>query len=92
LEPFLDALIPLQLQNQNIAGAVVSVVKDGQLLLETFSPLSPERFFRSQLAKGHVHDVRGDERLIASGARISDSAFRSERVERSKRMRFNPPF
>jgi CubicO group peptidase (beta-lactamase class C family) len=33
LEPFLDGLIPLQLQNQNIAGAVVSVVKDGQLLL-----------------------------------------------------------
>jgi len=33
LEVFLDGLIPLQLQNQNIAGAVVSVVKDGQLLL-----------------------------------------------------------
>src|SRR4051812_36317840 len=32
LEPFLDALIPAQLQNRDIAGAVVSVVKDGQLL------------------------------------------------------------
>ncbi len=31
-EPFLDALIPSQLQNRNIAGAVVSVVKDGQVL------------------------------------------------------------
>src|ERR1043166_3213914 len=33
LEAFLDALIPSQLQNRNIAGAVVSVVKDGQVLL-----------------------------------------------------------
>jgi CubicO group peptidase (beta-lactamase class C family) len=33
LEAFLDALIPSQLQNRDIAGAVVSVVKDGQVLL-----------------------------------------------------------
>src|SRR5438105_6490177 len=32
LEPFLDALIPSQLQNRNIAGAVVAIVKDGQVL------------------------------------------------------------
>jgi CubicO group peptidase (beta-lactamase class C family) len=31
-ETFLDALIPSQLQNRDIAGAVVSAVKDGQLL------------------------------------------------------------
>ena len=31
-ETFLDGLIPSQLQNRNIAGAVVSVVKDGQVL------------------------------------------------------------
>src|SRR5438477_4598852 len=31
-EAFLDALIPSQLQNRDIAGAVVSVVKDGQVL------------------------------------------------------------
>jgi Beta-lactamase class C and other penicillin binding proteins len=31
-ETFLDALIPSQLQNRNLAGAVVSVVKDGQVL------------------------------------------------------------
>src|SRR5256712_12820324 len=31
-ETFLDALIPSQLQNRDIAGAVVSVVKDGQIL------------------------------------------------------------
>ncbi|HEX3421631.1 MAG TPA: hypothetical protein VHT01_10390, partial [Candidatus Udaeobacter sp.] len=31
-EVFLDALIPSQLRNRNIAGAVVSVVKDGQVL------------------------------------------------------------
>jgi CubicO group peptidase (beta-lactamase class C family) len=31
-ETFLDALIPSQLQTRNIAGAVVSVVKDGQVL------------------------------------------------------------
>ncbi len=34
LETFLDALIPSQLQTRNIAGAVVSVVKDGQVLFE----------------------------------------------------------
>lgn len=33
LEAFLDALIPSQLANRNIAGAVVGVVKDGQVLL-----------------------------------------------------------
>src|SRR2546426_5735273 len=31
-DTFLDALIPSQLQNRDIAGAVVSVVKDGQVL------------------------------------------------------------
>ena len=34
LEAFLDALIPSQLQTRNIAGAVVSVVKEGQVLLQ----------------------------------------------------------
>ena len=33
LEPFLDGLINSQLQNRDVAGAVVSVVKDGALLL-----------------------------------------------------------
>jgi CubicO group peptidase (beta-lactamase class C family) len=33
-EAFLDALIPSQLQNRNIAGAVVSVVKDGQVIFQ----------------------------------------------------------
>lgn len=33
-ETFLDALIPSQLRNRNIAGAVISVVKDGQVLFE----------------------------------------------------------
>src|SRR5436305_4104866 len=33
-ETFLDALIPSQLRNRNIAGAVVSVVKDGQALFQ----------------------------------------------------------
>ena len=33
-EAFLDALIPSQLQTRNIAGAVVSVVKDGQVVLQ----------------------------------------------------------
>ncbi|MFL6519600.1 MAG: serine hydrolase domain-containing protein [Chthoniobacterales bacterium] len=32
LEAFLDALIPAQLQNRDIAGAAISVVKDGQVL------------------------------------------------------------
>jgi CubicO group peptidase (beta-lactamase class C family) len=33
LEAFLDALLPAQLSNRDLAGAVVSVVKDGQVLL-----------------------------------------------------------
>src|SRR5205823_11854076 len=33
-ETFLDALIPSQLQNRNIAGAVVSVVKAGQVIFK----------------------------------------------------------
>lgn len=33
-ETFLDALIPSQLRNRNIVGAVVSVVKDGQVLFQ----------------------------------------------------------
>ena len=33
-ETFLDALIPSQLRNRNIAGAVMSVVKDGQVLFQ----------------------------------------------------------
>src|SRR5438128_4938126 len=33
-ETFLDALIPSQLQNRNVAGAVVSVVKDGNVLFQ----------------------------------------------------------
>jgi CubicO group peptidase (beta-lactamase class C family) len=33
LEAFLDALIPAQLQSRDMAGAVISVVKDGQVFL-----------------------------------------------------------
>jgi CubicO group peptidase (beta-lactamase class C family) len=33
-ETFLDALVPSQLRNRNIAGAVVSVVKDGHVLFQ----------------------------------------------------------
>src|SRR6476620_10403324 len=33
-ETFLDALIPSQLQNRNVAGAVISVVKDGLVLFQ----------------------------------------------------------
>ncbi|HLW34038.1 MAG TPA: serine hydrolase domain-containing protein, partial [Chthoniobacterales bacterium] len=34
LEPFFEALIPSQLRTKNLAGAVISVVKDGQVLLQ----------------------------------------------------------
>src|SRR5271157_5809787 len=33
LEAFLDGLMPAQLERENIAGAVIAVVKDGQVLL-----------------------------------------------------------
>src|SRR5438046_4853428 len=32
IESFLDGLVPLQLAREDIAGAVISVVKDGKLL------------------------------------------------------------
>jgi CubicO group peptidase (beta-lactamase class C family) len=32
LGAFLDGLVPMQLQREDIAGAVIAVVKDGQLL------------------------------------------------------------
>src|SRR5258708_771693 len=50
LEAFLDGLIPAQLQREDIAGAVVAVVKDGHILfskgygfsdLEKRKPVSP---------------------------------------------------
>jgi CubicO group peptidase (beta-lactamase class C family) len=34
LEAFLDGLMPAQLEREDIAGAVVAVVKDGSVLLE----------------------------------------------------------
>ncbi len=33
-EAFLDGIVPLQLERENIAGATVSIVKDGKVLLE----------------------------------------------------------
>ena len=50
LEAFLDALVPAQLQSRDIAGAVVAVVKDGQVLL----------------AKGYGHaDVAAKKPVVA---------------------------
>ena len=52
LEAFLDALVPSQLENRNIAGAVVAAVKDGQVFLtkgygyadyEKKKPVSPSQ-------------------------------------------------
>ena len=34
IEAFLDGLLPLQLDRENIAGCVVAVVKDGQVIFE----------------------------------------------------------
>ncbi len=33
LEAFLDGIVPLQLERDDIAGATIAVVKDGKLLL-----------------------------------------------------------
>src|SRR5262245_30098106 len=55
LETFLDALVPTQLARDQIAGAVVVVVKDGKVLLakgfgyanvETSQPTTPATLFR----------------------------------------------
>ena len=51
LSAFLDGLVPMQLQREDIAGAVVAVVRDGQLLfakgygysdIEKKTPVSPD--------------------------------------------------
>ena len=50
LEPFFDGLINSQLGNRNIAGAVVSVVRDGEVLL----------------AKGYGYADFGDEKRVSA--------------------------
>jgi CubicO group peptidase (beta-lactamase class C family) len=60
VETFFDALIPDQLQNRDIAGAVVSVVKDGQVLLEKgygysdFNAKKPVRADRTLFRPGSI--------------------------------------
>ena len=55
LETFLDALVPMQLLRDHIAGAVVVAVKDDKILLakgfgygdmETRQPITPSTLFR----------------------------------------------
>jgi len=55
IEAFLDGVIPLQLARENIAGAVIAVVKDGKVLfskgygyadVEKKVPVSPDTLFR----------------------------------------------
>ncbi len=55
IEPFLDGLLPAQLDRENIAGAVVIVVKDGQVLftkgygyadVAKRAPVTPDTLFR----------------------------------------------
>jgi CubicO group peptidase (beta-lactamase class C family) len=55
LETFLDGFMPVQLQQSNIAGAVIAIVKDGQVLLtkgygyadvETKRPMTSETLVR----------------------------------------------
>src|SRR5207247_3639814 len=51
VESFLDGFVPMQLERENIAGAVISVVKDGKVLfakgygysdVEKKNPVSPD--------------------------------------------------
>ena len=55
LGPFLDGLVPNQIKRENIAGAVVLVVKDGQVLyakgygyadVDKKIPVTPDTLFR----------------------------------------------
>jgi CubicO group peptidase (beta-lactamase class C family) len=55
VEAFLDGLVPLQLKQDDVAGATVAVVKDGKLLfakgygyayVEKKKPVTPETLFR----------------------------------------------
>lgn len=55
IEAFLDGLVPLQLQTNDIAGATIAVVKDGQVLFtkgygyadyKKRTPVTPETMFR----------------------------------------------
>ncbi len=57
-ETFLDALIPSQLRNRNIAGAVVSVVKDGQVLFQKGDRRNRVRLIRLAISFArHVGEV-----------------------------------
>lgn len=55
VEAFLDGLVPLQIETNDIAGATVAVVKDGQVLFikgygvadtKTRAPVTPDTMFR----------------------------------------------
>ena len=68
VETFLDGIVPIQLERDNIAGATIVVVKDGQVLftkgygyadVEKKTPVSPQdTLFRpgsiSKLLHGHL--------------------------------------
>ena len=82
-ETFLDALIPSQLRNRNIAGAVVSVVKDGQVLfqkgygyadVEDKKPVLPDQTlfrpgFDLEIIHCHSRDAVGRTRKARSRSR-----------------------
>lgn len=55
IEAFLDGLVPLQIEANDIAGATIAIVKDGKVLfakgygfadMETRTPVTPETMFR----------------------------------------------
>jgi len=55
LETFLDGLVPLQIETNDIAGATIAVVKDGELIfvkgygfadVKTRAPVTPDTMFR----------------------------------------------
>lgn len=55
VETFLDGLVPLQIESNDIAGATIAIVKDGKLLfakgygfadMKTRAPVTPETMFR----------------------------------------------
>src|SRR5262245_36499580 len=55
IEAFLDGLVPLQIESNDIAGAAIAVVKDGQVLfvkgygvadMKTRAPVTPDTMFR----------------------------------------------
>ena len=67
VEAFLDGLVPLQIEQADIAGAVVTVVRDGQdFLIRLNKDLT---FINKQELKARLREIPDGARVIIDGVR-----------------------